>query len=313
MEGYKYQEDRIELAPDRISEGKDPILGPMTIFHDVIIASEIVQPYEDGMAFKCREELEDYTWTVEGRWGKAGSHPDDAIISDKSDVNGRTVNAHFVKNLKDPKTGRPNRAGVKADIQVFNKRIAPDLLEAMKNGTKRDVSIGFFYQADKTPGKVLDGPFKDEAYDYVQRNMFHDHLAFAIDNGRCPSPYCGLGADEVISKKLTNDPFAGFKNWNECVRKVKEGNPDMTEESALKICGKLKSEHEDAKELERIKNIKALLTLIAKECDSDDVNLIQKGELKLNDMNLDKFLTEYTIQASTKQIDDKIKELLKDL
>jgi hypothetical protein len=113
----------------------------------------------------------------------------------------------------------------------------------MKKGTKRDVSIGFFYTADKTPGTIVDGPFQGEAYDYVQRSMFHDHLAVGLDakNGRCPSPYCGLGADE-ITQKIGNDPFSGFKKFSDCQEKIRKENPGMSESEVSGICGKLEAE-----------------------------------------------------------------------
>lgn len=246
----------MELAPESISTATDPVHGPVTIFHDVVIASEMVQPYPDGRALKHRDELEAYAWTVEGRWVKAGGHPEDAIISDRSDVNGKTMNAHFVKNLKDPKTGRPCRAGVRADIYVFDNKVAPEILDGMKNGTKRDVSIGFFYKSDRTAGSLTDGPFAGEAYDYVQRNMFHDHTAVGLEakNGRCPSPYCGLGADE-IKAKIGNDPFFSFKKFSDCEEKIRKENPGMPESEVSGICGKLeakwKAKHKGDEEMRK--------------------------------------------------------------
>ena len=240
-----YQQDTFKLDAERITEETHPIFGPMTVFHDVVIASEIVQKYNDGKAFKSRDELKVYSWSVDGAWIIAGSHPVDGIISERDQVSGRTVNPRYVKNLKDPATDRPSRAGVLADIQVFNKRITPSLLDEMKDGTKQDVSIGFFFSKDETAGVVADGPFKDSEYDYVQRDMFHNHLAVGIDNGRCAMPYCGLGADEM-KKMIVGDPFAGFAGWEECLAEVKKQNPKLTDDQAKNICGKLKSEHEDS-------------------------------------------------------------------
>jgi len=263
---YIYQEDQVELSPEKISVGTDPVHGSTTIFHDVIIASEMVQPYPDGKAFKSRDELEAYTWTVDGRWVKAGAHPENAIISDRGDVSGRTVNAHYVKSLKDPKTGRPNRAGVRSDIEIFDSKVAPEVLDAMKKGLKRDVSIGFFFSKDDKPGVVADGPFKDEAYDYVQRNMFHDHLAVAIEDGRCPSPYCGLGADE-LRRYLSNDPFGGFSSWESCIAEVGAKNPKLKKEQVAKICGsiKAKSEKDNKEETALVKSLKALAEVLVNE------------------------------------------------
>ena len=240
--------DSIKLIADRISEHDDPTFGPVTVFHDVPIASEMVQPYADGRAWKNRDELESYAWTVNGRWVIVGGHPEDGIISDRGQVGGRTVNPRYVKNLIDPKTERPNRAGVRADIEIFNKRVASEVLEDMKNGKKQEVSIGFFFSKDETAGTIGDGPFKGDEYDYIQRNMFHDHTAAGIDNGRCPAPYCGLGADE-LKKMLVGDPFAGFSSFEDCVSKMmkpkSEGGQGYSEETAKKVCGKLKAEHED--------------------------------------------------------------------
>jgi len=240
-----YMEDKVAFKPERVSTGKHIVHGDTTIFHDVVIASEMVQPYPDGKALKSRDELEAYAWTVDGRWIIAGGHPENPIISSRDEVSGRTVNARYVKDLKDPKTGRPCRAGVRADVEVFNSKISPADLEAMTNGTKADVSIGFFFDKDDSPGTLEDGPFKGEAFDYVQRSMFHDHLAVAIDNGRCPSPFCGLGADELPNN--ASDPFAGFMNFNECLSTVKSENKGLSEEGAQKICGSLKAKHEKSK------------------------------------------------------------------
>ncbi len=241
-----YQEDSFSLDAEHITDEKHPIFGDMTVFKGVVIASEIVQQYNDGLALKSRDELEAYAWTVNDRWIIAGAHPTDGIISERDQVAGRTTNARFVKDLKDPKTKRKTRAGIRADIQVFNDKIPPALLKDMKNGLKADVSIGFFFNKDDTSGVVSDGILKGEEFDYKQTNMFHDHLAVGIDNGRCPSPLCGLGADE-IKKKLTGDPFGGFADFAECQRKIKARNPELSDERVDKICGALKARNEDNK------------------------------------------------------------------
>jgi hypothetical protein len=54
-----------------------------------VIASEIVHKYKDGMAYKPADELEKATWTAEGRWVKALSHPASDHIRDVNDINGR--------------------------------------------------------------------------------------------------------------------------------------------------------------------------------------------------------------------------------
>ncbi len=299
-----YQQDSFTLDTKRITDEADPVFGSMTVFHDVVIASEIVQPYNDGKAFKPRDELENYAWSVDGAWIIAGGHPDEGIISERDQVAGRTIAPRYVKDLKDPKTKRPNRAGIVADIQVFNDKVSPELLEEMKNGTKQDVSIGFFFSKDETSGVVQDGPFKDAEYDYVQRNLFHNHVAVGIDSGRCPMPYCGLGADEM-KRAVTGDPFAGFKNWSDCVARIMAKNPKMSKEAALKVCGKLKEKHEDGISKDVRQNVKALAMAIIGACDEEDVKYLPvdfSKDLKADIMN-----------SMTAQIDDKIKEILNNL
>ena len=105
---------------------------------------------------------------------------------DRGQIAGRTVNPRFRKDLKD-KTGRPMRRGIVVDLQIFNSKIIPELLADMKSGKKSEVSIGFFFERDETPGTVTDGTLKGEAFDYIQRNIFGDHTAVGIDNVARPS------------------------------------------------------------------------------------------------------------------------------
>jgi len=178
---------------------------------------------------------------------------------DRDQIAGRTVNLRFRKDLKDPKTERPMRRGIVADLQIFDNKITPDLLTDMKTGKKADVSIGFFFERDETPGTVQDGLLKDEEFDYVQRKIFGDHTAVGIDNGRCPNPLCGLGADE-IRDEIVGDPFAGFKNFAACQRQIKKENPKLSAERVDKICGALKAKFEDeSKEKDAMRTAKEAL------------------------------------------------------
>jgi len=302
MRSY-YQQDNFQLATDKITEETHPVFGDMTIFHGVVIASEIVQPYDDGLAFKPRDELEKYAPYVDGRWIIAGAHPADGIISDTGQIAGRTMGPRYVKDLIDPKTKRPNRAGVRADVQIFNDKVTKTLLNDMKTGKKPDVSIGFFYSKDETPGVVEADSCKGEKYDYVQRNMFHDHTAVGIDAGRCPMPYCGLGADEV-KQSLTGDPFGGFSGFNDCVSKIMEKNPKLSKESAIKICGSLKEKQDNNISADKRQNIKALVNAVIDACEEADGS----AESRTNAVNL----REAVLQSLTPQIDAKINEMLID-
>jgi hypothetical protein len=166
-----------------------------------IIASEIVQQYKDGYAYKPADELEKAAWTAEGRWVKALSHPSGPQINSISDIHGRMENPRFRKDLNDPKTNRPCRRGIEVDLRFFKDRVKPEVLQKIKNGELKDNSIGFSCDKDPTPGE-----FQGQHYDYVQRNICIDHLAAPIEKGRCPSPYCGINVDSAEQDVWEENP-----------------------------------------------------------------------------------------------------------
>ena len=202
-----------------------------------VIASEIVHPYPEGLAYKPADELEKAAWTAEGRWVKILSHPDSALLQKASDIYGRIENVKFVKDLIEPKTKRPMRRGIRADVKWFKDRVPSDVIAKIKSGDLRDVSIGFTYEEDRTPGE-----WNKEKYDYVQRNIFIDHLAAPIEAGRCPGPVCGIAVDSLIQddnecpvcKTIRQVGFltAGrrlYKQYGVDVLSVIEGNPIIAE------------------------------------------------------------------------------------
>ena len=237
-----FREDTVQIDHRNYVEDTDPVFGSITVFKDVVIASEIIHPYEDGNAYKPADELEKAFWTWSNRWAISGDHPMTGIISKRIDVHGRTVNVRFVKNLKDHKTDRPNRRGILVDLQVFNTKVSPEILQDMKSGEKSDVSIGFFFTMDASPGTIEeDGhPLNGQSYDYIQRDFMGEHTAFGLDKGRCSMPYCGLTADKVM-EQLTGDPFAGYKNFKECEEKNKDKDDPAAYCAAIKAKTEKKS------------------------------------------------------------------------
>jgi len=168
-----------------------------------VIASEIVQQYSDGWAYKPAEELEKATWTAAGVPIRALAHPRGSHIDDVEDVNGRVENPRFRKDLIDPKTKRPCRRGIETHLKFFRanapevtagpfKPIADATAEAIRKGELRDNSIGFSCNKDYSQGD-----FQGKHYDFVQRKILINHLAAPIPKGRCPSPYCGIAVDSI--------------------------------------------------------------------------------------------------------------------
>jgi len=188
-----------------------------------VIASEIVHQYEDGWAYKPAEELKKMAKTASDIGAvpvKVLQHPSDesyGFVLRHDDVHGRAENFQYVKNLMDPKTKRPCRKGVRADIRWFKDRVPEKVVEQIKDNTLKDVSIGFTFEHDMTKGE-----WNGTAYDYVQRNIFLQHVAAPLEKGRCPSPICGIAVDKKI--QVTGDP------WEETEENIRSGHKEPSEE-----------------------------------------------------------------------------------
>jgi hypothetical protein len=177
----------------------------------IVIASEIVQQYDNGFAYKPGEELEKMALNAElvgAKPIKILEHPQadtNYLIQRQSDISGKATNFRYVKNLLDAKTKRPCRKGVLADGWWSKADTPPEVITDILSGKMRDCSIGFSYDTDETPGE-----FDGSKYDYVQRNIYLDHIAAPIPAGRCPGPICGIGYDS-LSKQGFN-----MENDSEC-------------------------------------------------------------------------------------------------
>lgn len=180
--------DKATLDNKIVQDDDDYLVMP------AVIASEIVHQYEDGWAYKPAQELEKTAWTLDHRWVTILHHPETPLLMSASDIYGVVENPLFVKNLRDPKTKRPNRRGIRADIKWFKNKVPTPIIEQIKSGDLRDVSIGFTFEKDPTSGT-----FQGTNYDYVQRNIFLDHVAAPIEKGRCPGPICGIAFDSATN------------------------------------------------------------------------------------------------------------------
>jgi len=206
-----------------------------------IIASEIVHKYENGWAYKPAVELEKTAWTADGRWVTILKHPDTALLQKASDIYGRIEEPRFAKDLLEPKTKRPMRKGIRAKIKWFKDRVPESVISQIRSGDLKDVSIGFTYEEDLTPGK-----WNEQPYDFVQRNIFIDHVAAPIPEGRCPGPICGIAVDSVVNTKVGLDPFAQYESFEDCISK----NQDKSDPEAY--CATIKRKTEDAEDMIRI-------------------------------------------------------------
>lgn len=179
-----------------IDAGKPIVDNDLELTMPAVIASEIVQQYSDGWAYKPADELEKMAKAA-SRIGavpiKILEHPSadtNYLLLKHTDIHGVARNFQYVNNLVDAKTKRPCRKGVKADLTWYKDTVNPEILDKARKGELHDVSIGFTFDADPVPGE-----FGGVKYDYVQRNIFLNHVAAPIEAGRCPGPICGIGYD----------------------------------------------------------------------------------------------------------------------
>ena len=174
-----------------------------------VLASEIVQPYRNKNTgktefhYKSADELEKALYTFDGIPIKTLSHPATDHIEDRYEVNGKVKNPSFRKNLMEPKTKRPCRHGVDAELWFYRdnavevkagtyKAITDQLADSIRKGTLKDNSIGFTSFNAPTSGE-----WQGQHYDFVQTRIYANHLAAPIEKGRCPSPYCGINVDSA--------------------------------------------------------------------------------------------------------------------
>lgn len=75
-----------------------------------------------------------------------------------------------------------------------------DAISAIENGTQRELSCGYYYELDPTPGE-----FEGEKYDGVMRNLVFNHVAL-VEAGRA-GPTVMVG-DSAISIQTEDEPMA---------------------------------------------------------------------------------------------------------
>jgi hypothetical protein len=158
----------------------------LLVVKNVVLSRQGIFPYGSKKALKPGDELEAGAWTLDGAWLVAYDHvygPFSPFLTNRDDIRGRTKNARFDKD----------KAAIIGDLEFFKKLCTQPFLSGIKSGALKDVSVGFISDDIVKPGK-----FGDEAYDYVQTRFMFGHVAVALAEGRCPSPFCGIALDSVL-------------------------------------------------------------------------------------------------------------------
>ncbi len=167
-----------------IEDSQEFLVVPATI------AREGVFPYPEGKAYKPAAELKEAAWTAEGAWVVAEKHPDTVVLTVRADIKGKVENPKFCDKIN----------GIIGNLRFFKAKCDAKFLDEIKTGKRKDVSLGFFYDFDESPGQ-----WNGQHYDFVQRNILVDHVAAGVPVGRCRSPYCGIAVDALI-RKVALDP-----------------------------------------------------------------------------------------------------------
>jgi hypothetical protein len=151
---------------------------------NAVITKEGVYPYPDGRAFKSRMELLKATHTARNAKITILDHPDSLVVMSQKQIHGMVEKPFF------------DRDRIRALLN-FDKSVCPkDFVDSVRAGTaSKDVSIGFYYQPDLTPGK-----WNGSDYDYVMRDIVIDHVAVGVLKGRCSFPDCGIGVDTMMKR-----------------------------------------------------------------------------------------------------------------
>lgn len=172
-----------------------------------IIAREGVFQHLEGGVYYPADELKKAVWTAEGAWVIPEKHPDSLILTSPADIIGRAEKLHFCDTEK----------AIHANLRFDKKRAKPEFVADIKSGKRKDVSWGYFYDEDLTPGTWNGRPYISS-----RRDILVDHVAAGVPLGRCTSPYCGISVDSVIRKPAA-DP------WEETEDYIRSGHKEPGE------------------------------------------------------------------------------------
>jgi hypothetical protein len=149
-----------------------------------ILVREHVSEFCNGRGYKPAAELRSAAFTLRGAWVVAFKHADSVFVSDRRLLPGQV----------DPASVRFDDAvnAVKGGIHFLKTLSDEAFLASIRDGTLSKDSSATYY-CDERPEV---GKFGDDTYDFIQSNFVFGHVAVGVPEGRCPSPFCGINADE---------------------------------------------------------------------------------------------------------------------
>jgi hypothetical protein len=163
---------------------------------NAVITKTGVYKYDDGWAYKSPMELLKATRTARYAKLTLHNHPPTKVIMTQKDLYGGIEKPFFDRDKI--------RATLNFDKDVVPNDLQQKIRDAVEKKVGLDVSIGFYYSADFTPGIAQDvNTGENRSYDYIMRDILIDHVAVMLDGsvkGRCTFPHCGIGVDTIMQR-----------------------------------------------------------------------------------------------------------------
>jgi hypothetical protein len=165
---------------------------------------------EDRRCLWSRPELLKATRTARAAKITILDHPPAKVVTNQDEIYGI---------IEKPFYDRDRIKGTFAyDADITPKEFLEKVRKAnAKESAPLDVSIGFYYSEDATPGD-----WHGQPYDLVMRNIVIDHVATGVWRGRCPAPSAGIG--------VASTPKTVFMSSSQ-VQNIKEDKIQMSEEN----------------------------------------------------------------------------------
>jgi len=206
---------------------------------NAVISKAGVYLYEDGWALKPKMELLKASNAIRYAGAKLTlhKHPDSKVIMSQTQLAGGLEKPFFERDRI--------RATLNFDKDLTPSPILQQIRESVARKAGLDVSIGFYYDHDPTPGFAADvNTGTQRRYDYVMRDILIDHVAVMFDGdplrGRCTYPNCGIGVDTILSTITYEQDIVGKQGDKWCVFHC---HPDGTRGAVIK-CFATKAEAE---------------------------------------------------------------------
>lgn len=158
-----------------------------------------------------RRELKEAARTARAAKVTIEDHPPGKVVMNQSEMKGVVEKPYFDLNR------------IRGVLNFDKDSCPPSFLEDIKERRRRDVSIGFYYTGDETPGVWNGTP-----YDLVMRNIVIDHVAAGVAKGRCSYPAAGIGLNAVMSASALNKVGSVVTEQDETPAQVEAPKENVT-------------------------------------------------------------------------------------